>query len=171
MNDSSNTWLLSCLASICVVGMFACGGGTDGGDPPGDNKGASDPSTATCPKTTNAPDCTNATYGYPTTKTATMTADHRLLTRDGQPCTFLEADDFTKWGPGTKCADLYSCGGTEVYLSLRQDSFNNQWGLGGSTLLCSGGGGGGDECSRCLSACRGLSGCCTGVGCICESDC
>jgi hypothetical protein len=26
-------------------------------------------------------------------------------------------------------------------------------------------------CDSCLSTCRGLSGCCSGVGCICESDC
>lgn len=28
-----------------------------------------------------------------------------------------------------------------------------------------------DVCSNCLSSCRGLSGCCTGTGCICESAC
>jgi hypothetical protein len=28
-----------------------------------------------------------------------------------------------------------------------------------------------DECSSCLSACRGLPACCTGTGCICDSDC
>lgn len=28
-----------------------------------------------------------------------------------------------------------------------------------------------DVCANCLSACRGLSGCCTGTGCICESAC
>jgi hypothetical protein len=31
--------------------------------------------------------------------------------------------------------------------------------------------GGGDACSACLDACRGLPGCCTGEGCICQSDC
>ncbi|MBI5068608.1 MAG: hypothetical protein HZB56_10235 [Deltaproteobacteria bacterium] len=36
---------------------------------------------------------------------------------------------------------------------------------------CGGGGGGGDACSACLSACRGLPGCCTGTGCMCDSEC
>jgi hypothetical protein len=31
--------------------------------------------------------------------------------------------------------------------------------------------GGGDACSACLDSCRGLPGCCTGEGCICQSDC
>lgn len=28
-----------------------------------------------------------------------------------------------------------------------------------------------DPCDRCLAACRGLSGCCTGSGCLCEDEC
>lgn len=28
-----------------------------------------------------------------------------------------------------------------------------------------------DKCLRCLDACHGLSGCCTGQGCICQSSC
>jgi hypothetical protein len=32
-------------------------------------------------------------------------------------------------------------------------------------------GGGGTACTQCLDACRGLPGCCTGTGCICDSDC
>jgi len=33
------------------------------------------------------------------------------------------------------------------------------------------GGGGGDACSACLSSCRGLPSCCTGTGCMCDSEC
>ncbi len=33
------------------------------------------------------------------------------------------------------------------------------------------GGSGGNTCSSCLQSCRGMSGCCTGTGCICESAC
>ena len=34
-----------------------------------------------------------------------------------------------------------------------------------------GGGGSGDACSNCLESCRGLPGCCTGCGCMCEEEC
>lgn len=39
------------------------------------------------------------------------------------------------------------------------------------TCSSGGGGGGGDSCGSCLSSCRGISGCCTGCGCICQSPC
>jgi hypothetical protein len=39
------------------------------------------------------------------------------------------------------------------------------------TLVCGATSGGGAACAACLDACRNLPSCCTGVGCICESDC
>ncbi len=45
---------------------------------------------------------------------------------------------------------------------------------GGGALegeVVGGDGGGGDPCGDCLSSCQGLSSCCTGTGCACESAC
>lgn len=42
-------------------------------------------------------------------------------------------------------------------------SMGGQAGTGGTSSM--------SACDTCLSTCRGLSGCCSGVGCICESDC
>lgn len=40
-----------------------------------------------------------------------------------------------------------------------------------SSGQCVSDGGGASACDTCLSSCRGLPGCCTGCGCICESAC
>ena len=58
---------------------------------------------------------------------------------------------------GKVCGDApgsYACSG--------EDNPPNPSGTGGA---------GPDRCASCLDSCRGLSQCCTGAGCLCESEC
>jgi hypothetical protein len=75
----------------------------------------------------------------------------------------------------SKCVDLYCisrttnlpCLGTPKPNCYDADTGQSCDTSGGST----GGSSGGDPCSLCLDACHGISGCCTGTGCICDSAC
>jgi hypothetical protein len=74
------------------------------------------------------------------------------------------------------CAGLHDAAGTPY-----RSCHNCTYSIGDNTYtatnicvrgtVCGAGGGTTDACTECLDACRGLSSCCTGVGCICDSDC
>lgn len=75
-----------------------------------------------------------------------------------------------------ECMGLTGLGGTQ-YRSCHSCTFS----AGGATyaatntcipvLACGATGANGQTCSECLATCRGLTSCCTGVGCICEDAC
>jgi hypothetical protein len=86
-------------------------------------------------------------------------------------------------GPGSGQCRKYCCGkegcaagevcestGDGRYGSLGY-CLSSGAGGGGSGGAGGTGGGGSDPCSECLKGCQGMSSCCTGSGCLCESEC
>lgn len=80
------------------------------------------------------------------------------------------ANDYTNvtTEPGKSCADL----GYTVYCS-GGSYYKPGTAVPSSCSSSSGAGGGssGGQCQQCLSSCSGLSGCCCGEGCLCDSEC
>jgi hypothetical protein len=165
---------LSGPAIVALLAAAACGGGGGSSDGPGPGSGAGG-GTPSC-SSVSATQCTQATYGYPTSSTAQVSASNVLQNVDGVSCTFLLARDNMLAG---SCSDVYTCGGSTHELSWGPESVistNKRWTIDSMYLTCSGGGGGGGggcagRCSSCISSCRGYGGCCCGSGCICESAC
>lgn len=101
----------------------------------------------------------------------------------GQLCDITPKPAFTSTDP---CNDLWQCGPCQILIHHDAARTSGAWVMGlwneeasGCSqynavywLEPSGGGSGGPSpCSDCLSTCQGLPSCCTGSGCMCESEC
>lgn len=176
---------VSALAALLATGGWACGGGGGGGGDPAPANGA-------CAIQWASGDfCTVTTASHCSGWAAGLSGGSHTY-RQGGTCQelgyafacsdgYLHRTACTSGGCSSQatcaaCAAVSSCGwcattgqcqsGTSAGPSSGSCA-NWDW----VSSACGGGGGGGDACSACLSSCRGLPGCCTGTGCMCDAEC
>lgn len=142
--------------------------------------------------------CVHGTFsGGGITRPVTMSGGV-LVDANQLPCTYVGGYNRS---PEAWCYDEYVCGegayaidvdvtyaavipgwivgstSTNWYSDVLCDGVCTSSSQCGANQMCSSGhcvarpSGGSGACSACLDACRGLPGCCTGVGCICDSEC